>query len=98
MFGVTPFYQPCLFHFTLNVGGTVSFSSVNAHYWAWKINTLKLKFYGCCSVFVDSLIIVALIVCGSFMVEWSLFCYVVRSVHSSFANISLRKRELVALL
>ena len=49
------------------------------------------------SVVVDSLFIVALGVRGIFYV-WFLFSYAVLNVLSSFAVISLGKRELVALL
>ena len=48
------------------------------------------------SVVVDSLFIVAPIVCEGCV--WSLFCCAVLSILSSFSIISLRKRELVALL
>ena len=46
---------------------------------------------------VDSLFIVASVILWEFCV-WSLFCNAVFSVLSSFATISLRKRDLVALL
>ena len=38
MFGVMPFYQPCLFHYTPYVGGTVSSSSVEEY-------TIEVKVY-----------------------------------------------------
>ena len=47
-------------------------------------------------MFVYSLFIVALIVCG--ICVRSLFCYALLSVMSSFAIISLSRRELVAWL
>ena len=46
-------------------------------------------------VVVDSLFLVALDVCGGFVLS-PLFCNAVLSVHSSFAITLLRKRELVA--
>ena len=46
---------------------------------------------------VDSVFVVALIVCVD-SVFWSLFCYTVLSVLSSFAIILMRKRVLFALL
>ena len=49
------------------------------------------------AVVVDSLFIVAPIVCGGFGF-WSMSCYAVLSVQSSFLNISPRKRGLVTLL
>ena len=49
------------------------------------------------SFVVDSLFVIAPIVCVFFCV-WSLFCYTILIVLSSSAIISLRKPELVALL
>ena len=54
-----------------------------------------LTFINIFVVVVDSLFIVALSVCGGFVLI-PLFCNAVLSVHSSFAIILLRKRELAA--
>ena len=49
-------------------------------------------------VVVPLLLIYGSFVSHCFVFLWSLLCYVVLSILSSFAIIALRKRELVALL